>query len=84
VDTLWISAPQEGDPTSRLIYDVAIEELRRGTGYGRCAMEAAEQLVHDGGGRRLALSVFGPNKVARQLYESMGCEVAALSMFNEL
>ncbi|HUV58195.1 MAG TPA: GNAT family N-acetyltransferase [Acidimicrobiales bacterium] len=84
VGTLWIAEPQGGDPSAWFIYDIVIDESRRGSGLGRRAMQAAEQFVRESGGRRLALNVFGPNTVARRLYESMDYRVVAQSMTKDL
>jgi len=36
------------------------------------------------GGTRVALNVFGPNLTARSLYDSLGYEVLATSMFKDV
>lgn len=84
VGTMWLSEPASSDPGTWFIYDVVIDEQRRGHGYGRQAMEAAERFVREAGATRMALNVFGPNVVARNLYESLGYEVMAVSMFKDL
>ena len=55
----------------------------RGKGYGRQTMQAAEQYVTSHGGKRLGLNVFGPNTVARRLYESMDYQVLAVGMYKD-
>jgi GNAT superfamily N-acetyltransferase len=47
-------------------------------------MEAAEQWTREHGGTRVALNVFGPNLTARSLYDALGYEVLATSMFKDL
>ena len=47
-------------------------------------MLAAERWATEHGGSRIALNVFGPNTIARNLYESSGYEVASLQMRKEL
>ena len=47
-------------------------------------MEAAEEWTRERGGTRVALNVFGPNLVARSLYDSLGYEVLATSMFKDI
>jgi len=84
VGTLWISEPPASDPGTWFIYDIVIDEEHRGHGYGRKAMLAAERLVGEAGGKRTALNVFGYNAVARRLYESLGYQVMAISMFKDL
>jgi ribosomal protein S18 acetylase RimI-like enzyme len=66
------------------IYDIEIEETRRGQGLGRAALRAIEHFVRERGGRSLQLSVFGFNAVARNLYESEGYETIRLSMKKSL
>jgi hypothetical protein len=46
-------------------------------------MQAAEQYVTSHGGKRLGLNVFGPNTVARSLYESMDYQVLAVGMYKD-
>ena len=70
VGTLWMDRPFSKDA--------------RGRGFGRAAMEAAEQCTREHGGTRVALNVFGPNLTARSLYDSLGYEVLATSMFKDL
>ena len=84
VGTVWISGPQASDPGTWFIYDIVIDEDQRGKGYGRRAMQSCETLVRDEGGTRLALNVFGPNAVARHLYESLGFVEIAISMFKNV
>jgi ribosomal protein S18 acetylase RimI-like enzyme len=47
-------------------------------------MRAAEDYVKSQGGTRLALNVFGPNTVARRLYESLGYKTMAIGMRKNL
>ncbi len=84
VGTMWIAQGPESDPGTWFIYDIVIDEDQRGRGLGRGAMEAAERLAGDAGATRLSLNVFGPNTVARALYESLGYSVMATSMFKAI
>jgi hypothetical protein len=43
-------------------------------------MQAAEDYVMSQGAKRLALNLFGPNRVARSLHELMGYKVMAIEM----
>ena len=43
-------------------------------------MRAAEHYVLAHGGTSIALNVFGPNTIARALYESMGYEIQNIGM----
>jgi ribosomal protein S18 acetylase RimI-like enzyme len=84
VGTLWLGRPFSGDSNTWFVFDIEIAEDSRGRGYGRAAMEAAETWTREHGGTRVALNVFGPNLIARALYDSLGYEVQAISMFKEL
>jgi ribosomal protein S18 acetylase RimI-like enzyme len=84
VGTLWMGRPFSGEGATWYVFDIEIAEAARGRGFGRAAMEAAEAWTRDRGGTRVALNVFGPNLIARALYESLGYEVQATSMFKDL
>jgi GNAT superfamily N-acetyltransferase len=73
VGTLWMGRPFSGDGVTWFIYDIEI-----------AAMEAAEKWTRERGGTRVALNVFGPNLTARSLYDSLGYEVLATSMFKDV
>jgi ribosomal protein S18 acetylase RimI-like enzyme len=47
-------------------------------------MFAAEDFVAAHGGTRIALNVFGTNRVARNLYESLDYQVRSVGMFKDL
>ncbi len=84
VGTLWMGRPLSGDADTWYIFDVEIAKEMRGRGFGRAAMEAAEEWTRERGGTRVALNVFGPNLTARALYDSLGYEVLATSMFKDI
>jgi ribosomal protein S18 acetylase RimI-like enzyme len=84
VGTLWMGRPFSGVSDTWFIYDIEISKDSRGRGFGRAAMEAAEEWTRARGGRRVALNVFGPNLTARSLYDSLGYEVLATSMFKDI
>jgi GNAT superfamily N-acetyltransferase len=84
VGTLWMGQPLSGAGDTWFVFDVEITKEHRGRGYGRAAMEAAEEWTRERGGTRVALKVFGPNLTARSLYDSLGYEVLATSMFKDL
>jgi ribosomal protein S18 acetylase RimI-like enzyme len=83
VGHLWIG-PAGTDPGRWWVWDVAIEAAFRGRGYGRAAMELAEQLARAHGASTIGLNVFGRNHVARQLYTSLGYAEAAVVMRKDL
>jgi ribosomal protein S18 acetylase RimI-like enzyme len=81
VGSLW--AGERPDPVGRptfYVYDIRIEEGRRGRGYGRAAMIAAEAEAVRRGINRMALNVFGGNERARSLYRSLGYIERAVAM----
>jgi ribosomal protein S18 acetylase RimI-like enzyme len=84
VGTLWLSSSSPQNSDEWYIYDIVVDEAHRGKGLGRLTMFAAEDFVADHGGTRIALNVFGPNRVARSLYESLDYQVRAVSMFKDL
>jgi len=84
IGSLWLAKREEGNSGEWFIYDIVIDPEHRGKGLGRSTMQAAEEYVRSEGGTRLALNVFGPNTVARKLYESMGYSVLAIGMKKEL
>jgi ribosomal protein S18 acetylase RimI-like enzyme len=84
VGTLWLGHQADKTPNEWFIYDIEIDEASRGAGLGRATMLAAEQWVTAKSGTRLALNVFGPNTVARRLYESLDYQVISLAMYKDL
>jgi GNAT superfamily N-acetyltransferase len=84
VGTLWLSKSSPQGSGEWFIYDVVVDEAHRGKGLGRLTMLAAEDYVASHGGSRIALNVFGPNRVARNLYESMDYQVRSVGMFKDL
>jgi GNAT superfamily N-acetyltransferase len=81
VGTLWLGVKSGSD---WWIYDIVVNEEFRGTGLGRPTLRAAEEYVRTHGGTRLGLNVFGPNKVARHLYDATGYEVVSTQMLKDL
>ncbi len=84
VGSLWLAKTDDPSAHEWFIYDVVIEPEFRGRGFGRSTMQAAEDYVRGQGGTRLSLNVFGPNVVARSLYESMGYSVLTVGMGKDL
>jgi ribosomal protein S18 acetylase RimI-like enzyme len=80
VGSLWIGphTPQKGQ--AFWVWNIEIAEAHRGRGLGRGAMLLAEEVARDHGATELGLNVFGPNRVARHLYESLGYETTAVQM----
>lgn len=83
VGVLWVGPhPRRSD--AGWVYDIEIEEARRGEGLGRRAMLAAERIALDAGWSAIGLNVFGSNPRARALYDSLGYEVASTAMTKSL
>src|SRR5665213_2760132 len=83
VGYLWLASREEQSAGEWYVYDIVIDEEFRGEGFGRSAMQAAEDYVKSQGGTRLALIVFGPNAVARGLYESLDYRIMKIGMRND-
>ena len=81
VGGLWLAERQDmsGRPCL-FVYDIHLDESRRGRGYGKVAMLFAEEEARRRGLDRIALNVFGRNEVARRLYRSLGYEENAVAM----
>lgn len=66
------------------IYDINIGESHQGLGYGKETMKLIEEFSASIGIKKIGLQVFGHNKVARGLYESLGYKVTNLKMAKEI
>jgi GNAT superfamily N-acetyltransferase len=85
VGDLWLCEREDSAHGPCLfVYDVRVDEARRGSGYGKAAMLLAEKEARRRGLRRVALNVFGRNTVARDLYRSLGYEENAVAMSKTL
>ena len=83
VGLLWFG-PSTDDPTMAWVYDLTVDEERRGRGWGRAIMHAFEAQALHHGYRRAGLNVYGDNRVARQLYESLGYLETARQLYKDL
>ena len=84
VGFLWLAERDSGGRRVIFIYDVEIDEAYRGKGYGRAAMELAEERAVAQGIGRIELNVFGGNAVARKLYVSLGYLETSVQMGKDL
>jgi len=66
------------------IYDISVDEEYRGRGYGRAAMQLAEDEGRRNGLHALALNVFGHNAIARALYSKLGYRETSVQMRKEI
>ena len=72
VGILWINVrPKAGKPEC-YIYDIRVNDDRRGRGYGRATMNSCVARARELGADSVGLHVFGSNAVARELYKSLG------------
>jgi ribosomal protein S18 acetylase RimI-like enzyme len=71
VGLLWFG-PSTDDPSVAWIYDITVDEGRRGEGWGRAIMRAFESEARSRGYASAGLNVYADNQVARRLYESLG------------
>ena len=76
VGTLWL----EVEAAAAHIADVTIDEPHRGRGYGRRALELAEEEARRAGATSLTLNVYADNERARRLYEELGYRTTRLSL----
>jgi GNAT superfamily N-acetyltransferase len=85
IGALWLGLEHpRGVPDTAWIQDIDIAPSRRGHGFGRALLSAAEQLITERGISALGLNVFGANEVARNMYASAGYEVVTQQMRKQL
>ena len=84
VGMIWMRAQLDRAVKSGFIFDVMVAEKFRGKGYGRQVMTLIEEKARELGIQSIGLHVFAYNKVAKNLYESMGYEISSLNMIKQL
>lgn len=84
VGVIWLKADPNHPTKSGFIFDIEIREEFRGKGYGKQAMQLIEEKARELGMKSIGLHVFASNKVARNLYESLGYQPASLNMTKPL
>ena len=84
VGTLWFAAENEVGHGAAFIWDIVIDPLHRGRGYGRAAMDALEPLARSLGYDTIRLHVFGDNAVARHLYRAVGYAETDVTMMKRI
>ena len=77
---VWVAVRPGASPPEAWIYAIEVKPEHRGRGYSRALLAAAERAAADHGAVAIGLNVFGPNAVARRLYETSGYEITALQM----
>jgi ribosomal protein S18 acetylase RimI-like enzyme len=83
VGMVWVALNRDR-PGAAWIYYIEVRPEQRGKGYGRALLRAAEQHSARHGATEIGLNVFGPNAVARSLYETSGYEITAINMRKRL
>ena len=75
VGFIWTSMPGLAVPGMAWVSEIMVDEQHRRRGHGQAILEAMESELAGLEVSRLGLNVFGPNDVARRLYERLGFEV---------
>ena len=81
---LWLAMHSPDGVQAGWIHAIEVDGAHRGNGYGRELMLLAVVESRRRGLTALRLNVFGPNVVARQLYESLGYEITSQNMAKRL
>lgn len=84
IGVLWFGIKRNQPVPEVFIWDIIIKPESRGKGYGKLALSALEEKVKGLGISRIALNVFGHNKTARKLYESLGYETVSSTMMKNI
>jgi ribosomal protein S18 acetylase RimI-like enzyme len=80
VGFLWFGRHEQ----SAYLYDISIAPAHRRQGYGRQAMQLLEVAAAERGFTQISLHVFGENRIARDLYLSVGYQITDLTMRKKL
>lgn len=84
VGIIWLNVRIDTPRPAGFIYDIEIDEVHRGKGYGKQAMLAIEEKARELGLESIALHVFSHNTVAKSLYEMIGYQVKSMNMTKSL
>jgi ribosomal protein S18 acetylase RimI-like enzyme len=85
VGWLWLSLHNpRAEAGVGFIFNISVDEAFRGRGYGRAAMQLAEDEGRRNGLHALGLNVFGHNTIARTLYSSLGYRETSVQMRKDL
>ena len=82
IGILWMK--HEAPRPHGFIFDIMLDEAKRGQGYGKQAMLAIEAVAKDLGIETIGLHVFAHNPAAMQLYKGLGYEVTSQNMVKRL
>jgi ribosomal protein S18 acetylase RimI-like enzyme len=84
VGVLWLQIRPAAGTTEAFIDDIEVDAARRGQGYGRAILAAAQRRAAELGATRIGLQVAGHNTVARRLYASSGFTERSIMMARDL
>jgi ribosomal protein S18 acetylase RimI-like enzyme len=85
IGSAWLAQGALGQPRHKAwIFDIALAPQFRGKGFGREAMLTLETFAKSLGVTELGLHVFGHNKLAFALYQSLGFEPRSITMSKTL
>jgi len=82
VGGIWFTINTENKKA--YIYQILIEEVHRGKGYGKAAMHELHEFCKKENIEKIGLSVFGWNTLAFELYKKLGYEMVQTSMRKNL
>jgi len=80
VGFLFLMLRRRAEAMETFVFNIVVDEDKRGLGYGRAMMHAATRWARDHGTASVGLHVFGHNTVARELYTSLGFRETNISM----
>ena len=80
----WLELRHTPSGVSAWVFDVHLDEDRRGQGFGRQMMEALHDAARGLGATTIGLNVFGHNTAAVGLYDSLGYRVTSQQMSRDL
>jgi ribosomal protein S18 acetylase RimI-like enzyme len=80
IGDLWLAERDGGPERGLFVWNVYIDALHRGRGFGRQAMLLAEEEARRRGLTHIGLTVMGTNETARRLYRSLGYDETFVSM----
>jgi ribosomal protein S18 acetylase RimI-like enzyme len=84
VGSVWFAGRDGPQGPYAFLYAIHVDEQHRGRGVGREAMRLFEQEARARGFTHAMLNVFGGNRRARGLYESLGWHEASVHMTKEI
>lgn len=84
IGMIWFGKRKIGSQLQAFIYDFILNPEARGRGYGKLSMSLIEKEVKNVGLFSIGLHVFGHNKVAIELYQSVGYRATNLHMMKDL